>query len=113
MSGGGGGGYPIRPDDAPIDCESIVDETILNSPDPTVLNKLTVGDLLMVDIIETEGRRSLVARTDAGEIAGAITSDSLRDLIRCINEGNSYQAKVIELDGGLCRVEVRHTVSSS
>lgn len=105
--GGGGGGFVTGPNEH-VDCKAIVEETILNSPVAEVLAKLNVSSVLSVEIVETKGRPSLVARASSGEVAGAITSENLRDLIRCIREGHSYRATVTELDGGLCRVEVTY-----
>ncbi|WP_275782653.1 hypothetical protein [Pararhizobium gei] len=40
------------------------------------------------------------------DIAGSITSARLADIIECINRGQQYMARVIQMNGGAITVEV-------
>lgn len=95
-----GGGWP--PEE--LDCSAIRDTTILNSPDPVVLSRLSVGDVLSIRAESDDG--PLVAVDSEGSVAGSITSLSMSRMLRCISEGWDFQARVSELEGGRCRVEI-------
>jgi hypothetical protein len=106
MSGGGGGGGPIGPTPpGPMDCDSLVFKTVLNSPKAAVIAKLKPKDWLDLDLQDEEG--PVVAITEAAEIAGSITAPHLTDLIRCMNAGHEYVAQVLSVNGGRCEVQVR------
>ena len=110
MSGGGrtgptrtGDGFPVE-----TDCESIFETTILNSPNPEVLGRLSEGDVLGLQIQSRGPRKLLVAVDSEGAPAGSITTASLSRIIRCIErEGYSFIATVLEIEGGKCTVEIR------
>jgi hypothetical protein len=95
ISGGGTDGGNTKCD--------IHEETPLNSPVPTVIQKLHPGDLLT---LELQGH-SVVALTSNRERAGSITFRRLADLLECIGEGWTYVAEVKRVSGGLCMVLVR------
>ncbi len=99
-SGGGTGGGGVPPS---IDCTRILEKTILNSPVPKVVSSLKKGDILTVMVQE----RSLVAVTEDGDIAGALTPPLLPRIVECIDEGYEYVAIVLQISGGQCNVEVR------
>lgn len=94
--GGGGGGGGIDPCD-------ITEQTVLNSPNATVLKKLRVGEKLDVEVVASP--RRLVAKKDA-DIAGAITSPKMSQIIACIEKGVTFSAEVVKLTGGRCEVLV-------
>lgn len=89
-----------------VDC-NIFEKTILNSPNPVVLSRLESNDVLNLRVEDSNGRRSLVAIDNTGEVAGSITSMSMARLIRCIESGHNFIALVIEIDGGRCDVQIR------
>jgi hypothetical protein len=97
-TGGGGGEHPPG-----VDCTRILERTILNSPVAEVVRNLRRGDVLTVELRE----RSLVAVTEDGQIAGALTPPLLPRIVECIGEGYEYIAIVQEVGGGRCGVEVR------
>lgn len=110
MSGGGGGDETWRkitdtPGGQPSDPCDIVDLTMLNSPDRTVLATLSAGMSLPLEYQAGPPRR-LVAVAPAG-IAGSITSISLPQLIQCIQNNNKYVAEILSLRGAVCQVRVR------
>jgi hypothetical protein len=105
MSGhGGGGGGGGGSDDTP-QCDKLTTKVILNSPDSKVLNKLKVGDVLIVQLQKPTGPVVVVTRD--GKVAGSITSAILTSLIRCLELGNQYVAEVLELSAGKCQVLIR------
>lgn len=114
MSGGGGGGsssdsWRIGGGGASGDDKcAITERTVLNSPNAAVVSSLTVGAVLRVDL-ETQPRQRLVAKTTQNGIAGAITSARIVDIIECIQEGVSYEAEVIAVNGGKVEIEIRRT----
>src|ERR1035437_6899779 len=93
-------------DNTPVtDCSSIIEHTILNSPDPKVLSKLKVNDQLQLEAKTDRG--PLVAIDSSGNIAGSITSGILAQLLDCIKKGYKFIAIIEEMDGGKCKVEIR------
>ena len=94
--GGTGGGQG--------DC-NIRFETTLASPDPDVVDELEIGEI--VDILSVETPiRGIVARTIDGRDIGAITRDILL-LRRCIEDGTTYEAEIVRINGGSVTVAVR------
>lgn len=85
---------------------AIVERTVLNSPNPTVVAGLNVGDILQVEL-ETQPRSRLVAKTTVGATAGAITSTSIVDIIECIQNGSAYEAEVLAINSGKVEIEIR------
>ncbi|RNC84576.1 MAG: hypothetical protein ED557_06245 [Balneola sp.] len=126
MSGGGGGGryYPPRDSNrkngnnatgssqggstgsSSIDCKQISFQTNVTSPDPDVLSRIVVGNLLSVGLSSENG--PIIVSFNA-QVLGSITNYRYIDLKRCINEGYSYIAEVINIDGGTCSVRIYST----
>lgn len=96
--GGGGGG----PDGNDCDLRF---RTPLASPVAAVVSTLGPGDVLDLRLDDTGGVRVVVAVTAGGDVAGSIV-DHIRQLIRCIQEGNSYDATVHTVTGGAVVVDV-------
>jgi len=111
MSGGGGGGDPTGGGLPPgevgpeLDCASLYDRTILNSPVPDVLSKLKKGGVLSLTLSSPKG--PLLAVTDGGETAGSITSSKMVQLILCIEQGFRFIAIIQDIVGGRCDVLIR------
>lgn len=101
-SGGGGGA------DGGADKCAIYETAVLASPVPVVVATISVGDILAVEL-ETSPRDRVVVRTNDGQVAGAITSIRLVDMIECIGDGYVYQAEVKSINGGKVEVEIRPT----
>jgi hypothetical protein len=107
MSGGGGSGdWRTGGGDGQHDC-NIVEKTAVNSPRAGVLATLTRGDALTVQLRDQGARKTLVAVAASGEVAGSLTPRQLLTLIECIEQGNAYEAHVLDVRGGLCEVELR------
>jgi hypothetical protein len=104
--GGGGGGIDVPSGGGGSSCESLHEETTLNSANPSVVATLREEDVLT---LAARGPRGpLVALTAAGQEAGSITSALLARILACIAEGHEYIAEVRKVRGGQVTVEVRH-----
>lgn len=97
--GGGGGGAPMGT------CETLVIDTQLSSPKPSVIALINVGDLLEVTT-ETNGDTTTVVVKRDGAIAGGLASPLLQRLRQCIEDGTQYSAKVTAKKDGMVRVRV-------
>lgn len=97
--GGGGDGLPDRCD--------IAQTAALNSPQPSVVQTLSVGDVLVVVLGGTQARPILEVRTPAGVVAGSLTHRGHVDIIDCIDAGNVYEAVVVQRSGGIVTVRVQ------
>lgn len=95
-SGGGGGDDPC----------AISHPAPINSPNPVVVSRLSIGDLLDVVLTGTLPRRVLEVWRPAGGTAGSLTHRGHLALIRCIETGNRYQAEVIQITGGAVIVQI-------
>lgn len=107
MSGGDSTGGSWGPDEDVLDCASIFERCILNSPKEATLAKLSPGDVLSIELVQYENKTSLVAMTTAGEIAGSITSASLSKIKKCMESGTYYKGIVEDIDGGRCTILIR------
>lgn len=96
-AGGGTGGSAIS------SCRNVNQYVDLVSPKPAIEN-ISEGDVLRV-VIRGE---SVLVVTEDREPVGAISEIWTGDLIDCIEQGYSYEAEVLVLDGGTCRVNVRN-----
>lgn len=103
-TGSGVGGAAPGAGDLATSCPILAFRTPLNSVDPKVLPKLSVGDELWVD----ERGGVVLAVTDDGEIAGSITSKELSHLLDCMAAGFGYVAIVESINGGTCIVAIKH-----
>lgn len=101
--GNGGGG---------VDCDSLVVDTTLNSPEPAVVKTLKKGSKLGVEVGQSpHGRDILLAKTADGKIAGSLTPPRVLDIMNCLKGGHQYIAEVLaDPTDGDCRVRI-HTGS--
>lgn len=101
--GGGEGGYSGP--DSGLDCSALKFTTGLASPEPTVVATLAVDDVLNVQLQGEGSQRSVDVITGAGQRAGSITH-RVPELLRCLQSGHTFAARVVSVDGGAVRVEV-------
>lgn len=87
-----------------VPCANLFVQTVLTSPNPSVIGTLQVGDVLDLKVMPPG---SLVAVTNSGAIAGSIVSANLSQLIVCIQSGTQFIALVLSILGGACDVQVR------
>lgn len=106
MSGSGGGtGY--IPGGSVSSCETLTIHAQMASPQPAVISKLKVGDKLRIELTPPLGPVQLV--TADNEVAGAVLSSDVAQLINCINDGHEYQAKILEIKGANCQILITHS----
>ena len=84
----------------------ITERTILSSPDPDVVGRLGIGDVLTIEL-QTHDPVRLLAKTNDGGTAGTITSVRMPEIVKCIRAGFEYDAKVLSVDGGRVEVSVQ------
>ncbi|BCS51772.1 hypothetical protein [Geobacter sp. SVR] len=102
-STGGGGGSTGEV----LDCSKLFERTVLNSPKAEILAKLEAGQVLKLILMQSDSKKSLVAVTSEGEVAGSITTASLSQIKKCIDQGYGYIALVESVAGGRCSVLLR------
>ena len=103
MSGSGGGTWIDQPGDS---CETLSQQTTLNSPNRAVLSQINKGTVLDVSVNKT-GKAVTVEALFNGQVAGTITSSIIQRLAECMEKGYQYVAEVIDVQGGACRVQIR------
>lgn len=107
MSGGGGGGGPgggFGPSDDHTPCDQLRFQTSIASPQPAADN-LAVGDVLRV--VLGSGPPMAIDLIDGSDnVVGSLIT-RIADLLRCIQDGFSYEAEVKQMNGGNIQIEVR------
>lgn len=101
--GGGAGGFPEA---SSIDCAQLQIRTRLSSPQPDQVEQLGVGDLLDIQLDEPPRLRVIVTTAD-GDVAGTITGGQLGQLIRCLQDGHTFEGEVLTVDGGDVELDIR------
>lgn len=104
MSGSSSG--PPSPRGSEQDCASLFEETVLNSPNPSVISRLKLGDVLDLQVHRT-GKAVVLLALHGTETAGSITSTLMAKIIDCIGKGFEYVAIVKSIRGGACTVQIR------
>lgn len=106
MSGNSGSSSPpsINRPRKGEDCRAIFITTHLATPRASVLETLSPGDILILQLASDQG--PLQAFSEDGQLAGNIISREQSRLIRCILEGVDYQAEVLEIDGAECQIQI-------
>lgn len=106
MSGSsGGGGGDIFVIDT-IQCDSLVINTQLSSPKADIVRRLTKGDELTVVLEKYATGQVVVVAKHNGDITGGLTAPETARLRACMEQGTSYNATVLEVNGGQVRVRV-------
>lgn len=104
MSGSGSGGWsPTTPSNS---CERLVFRASVNSPQPQVISKLKVNDVLDVRLQTTPTFAVVVEFL--GQTAGSLTGTQVNTLINCLQNSYQYHATVVSISGGNCVVDVQH-----
>lgn len=90
-------------DDEDDEDECLITETaLLHSPNPEPLGDATEGDIYSVRLQE-----EVVCVVDSkGRTIGAIAEPRVGTLKVCIQQGRQYRARILEIDGGKCKVRV-------
>ncbi len=100
-SGGGVGGFSPQFDS----CESLVIDTQLSSPKQAVVERISVGDTLIIST-QNYGGAAVVVAIYQGEVAGGLAAPEIGRLRTCIEDGTQYLAKVVAKNDGQVRVRV-------
>lgn len=103
MSGSGGGGGGVV--DTIVDCHELVLETQLTSPKEDVVERISEGDILTLELHLVSDRAVVVATYD-GQVAGGVASGMLPQLRECIESGVRYHARVLLIRGGQVKVRI-------
>lgn len=82
-------------------CDLNIITHIIN-PEPSLTNRLVVGDMLIV-VLDSN---LVTIQNNQRQIIGTISPPNINQLIDCINQGNVYNARIIEISGGYIRVQV-------
>tara|TARA_R110002094_G_scaffold97249_3_gene98233 strand:- start:564 stop:899 length:336 start_codon:yes stop_codon:yes gene_type:complete len=100
--GGGIGSGPFGGRSAA--CNTLAIETMLSSPKPDVIEQLSVGDRLEIELLQLGGIEKVVACLD-GQHAGGLVQQADR-VKSCIEQGFSFQAEVRDINGARVTVFV-------
>ena len=102
MGGGGGGGQPP----APIPCDSLQFDATVTSVDEDVAQAVAPNDSLTVGLQPSGDQfNTVVLITDGGQVLGSLTT-RVFDILRCLEDGATFQADVVEVEQELIRVQV-------
>lgn len=107
MSGSsGGGGLPsVNRPNQNENCEDLVINTNLASPQAEVIDVLNRGDILEITIASDQG--PIQAINQEGQLAGNIISREQVKLLNCIIGGTVYEAEVLSINDGQCNIQIR------
>lgn len=104
MSGSSGGGGSSRGDhDSP--CDKLRFEAQLTSPQPAVVETLSIGDILAITTVIMKGQVVVQVHKNS-QVAGGLTGPDATRLRNCMDEGHQYKATVRAINGGQVRVHV-------
>ena len=105
MSGSSGGGIPSinRPDEND-DCQGLVINTNLSTPQAAIISNLKSGEILSIHAASEQG--PIQAITEDGIVAGTIISREQVRLLSCINKGTNFIAEVLLVKNGQCQVQI-------
>jgi len=88
-------------------CATLQFDTQLASPKAQVVSQLSVNAILDI-IFAQAGNQQVVSALWNGSEAGGIVDPNLNQLRNCMNQGEQYQARVLQLGGGQVRLRVYH-----
>ncbi|MFC4872119.1 hypothetical protein [Negadavirga shengliensis] len=106
MSGNSNDGSPSinRPNENE-NCQELVINTNLASPQASVIGNLNKGDILTIQTASDQG--PIQAYDENGQLAGNIVSREQIRLLNCIIGGTEYEAEVLAIENGQCKVQIR------
>ncbi len=104
-SSGGGGTPTINRPGGNDDCQSLVINANLATPNIEVISQLEVGDMLDIQAATDQGPLRAVDRN--GSIAGNILSREQLRLLSCIVRGTIFEAEVTAINEGQCTIQIR------
>lgn len=103
MSGSGSsGGFGSGGGGSRIDCGNFSFETLIQSPDQNEINKLSVGDVLSVELAIL-GAVEVVQVVNTGRVVGGLV-DRGPSLKQCLEKGFNFKATVRSISGAAVRI---------
>lgn len=105
MSGSGGSGYGGGFERSGVSCEDLVINTQLSSPQALVVARLTVGDMLDVQV-QQQGNIAVVVLLQNVQLAGGVASPEVQQLRECLQAGTVYEARVTSVSGAHIGVRI-------
>lgn len=102
MSGGGPRAH-YSPSGTTDECSTLYLTTKLATPNPELIANLEIG--VVLDVSLSNG--SIVVVTDSNEIIGSVIGRDSVKLKNCMENGYSFSAKIINLNGGSCDVLIK------
>lgn len=91
--GGGSGGDFGSGSAAQVRCAQVIFETSVASPDPSVLEGLSIGDVCDL-VLQSDPRRIAVVTRSRHELLGGI-ANRWEELLGCIDQGFSFEAELL------------------
>ena len=85
-------------------CETLTFDAQLNSPQPTTISSLSVGERLSVALSPPPGQVVRIEKN--GLLAGVVTGSNTGRLVGCLQEGFVFEAEVLAVAGGMCTVRI-------
>jgi hypothetical protein len=119
MAGGGGGGGYYPPPGPRIggggvggDACDLKITTVVNGPNPSLTGSLSVGSTLDVRVGGPSGRTIEVRLPGTSQVVGSVIGIAgAGQLLKCIDDGHEYEAKVVGIASGKIDIEVYRTSS--
>ena len=103
----GSSGSYLGPSTPTTSCASLQFDAQLASPKAQVVAQLSVNDILDIVFVQA-GNQQVVSALWNGSEVGGIVDPHLNQLRNCMNQGEQYQARVLQLGGGQVRLRVYH-----
>jgi len=88
-------------------CDTLRFDLQLSSPQAPVVATLSVGDVLLIAVVQMQGL-VIVQALSNGQPAGGLTGPEATMLRNCIDKGHNYTATVLQITSGQVRVRVEH-----
>ncbi|WP_224347715.1 hypothetical protein, partial [Klebsiella variicola] len=96
----GSGSFSSRRASKLYSCDVIKFYTNIRSPNPAIVKKLKLGDLLDIELLDNS-----ICALFGAEILGGVTSPEYYDsLYKCLDGGTLYQASITEINNGQIKV---------
>lgn len=109
MSGSGGGFGGGSPAPSP-NCESLVIDTQISSPNEAIILALLREDwhAIRLDVaLQSRAAHTVVVILYNNEVIGGVASPSVQRLRECLEGGTEYQAEIISIEEGQARIRIR------
>lgn len=102
MSGSNNGPY-VPPERSKFDCDNSKIKTNIASIDLSVLENLELGEILEV---QADNKKLLIYNSN-GEFVGVVIHPNTLDLIKCIMDGNDYEAIITDIQAPQCTILIK------